>query len=47
MPTTTIYFSPEEDIKIEELSKKWGIAKYQVVRRLVRESKEGEILNND
>ena len=40
MPQATISFSEEEDQKIEKYSKKWDIAKYRVVRRMVQEFKE-------
>jgi len=39
MPTATIYFSDKEDKKISHLSKLWNIAKYEVIKKLIREYK--------
>jgi hypothetical protein len=37
MPTANIFFSDDEDVKLEELSKRWKIAKYQVIRKIIKE----------
>jgi Mor family transcriptional regulator len=42
MTAKQIYFSDEEEIKIRELAKKWRIAEYEAVRRIVREYKESK-----
>jgi Mor family transcriptional regulator len=42
MAAKQIYFSDEEEVKIRELAKKWRVAEYEVVRKIIREYKEGK-----
>lgn len=40
MVTVQIYLSDEEKEKVAKFSKEWGIAHYEVIRKMIREFKE-------